>query len=164
MANQGRRRDVMPLIEEIENSHGLLFGPSPASRRLARRFYGVPVFKWTEHYVLRDIWWEELSHVHLNPFDAENVPIAQLLDKFPWLAERMVHVLETMENWKPKTFRELFIPGYIDRTTGWIAMFGIFFGFVSVFGLVLNGYQIYLGQRQMEIALKTFALQFNATA
>jgi len=154
----------MPLIEEIKNSHRLLFGRSPASRRLARRFYGVPVFKWKEYLDLSNFWWEELSHIQLDPFDAENVPIAELLEKFPWLAERMVHLLETMENWKPKTFRELFISGYIDRTTWWIAMFGIFFGFVSLFGLILNGYQIYLGQRQMEIALKTFALQFNATA
>src|SRR5271155_4859639 len=85
-----RHRDVMPLIEEIKNSHRLLFGRSPASRRLARRFYGVPVFKWKEYLDLSNFWWEELSHIQLDPFDAENVPIAELLEKFPWLAERMV--------------------------------------------------------------------------
>jgi hypothetical protein len=49
-------------------------------------------------------------------------------------------------------------------------MFGIFFGFMSVLGLVLNGYQIYVGQwalylsqQQINIALQAFQLQFNST-
>ena len=60
--------------------------------------------------------------------------------------------------------------GYIDPTSWWVAMFGIFFGFMSVLGLVLSGYQIYLGQRalylsqqQINIALQAFQLQLNTT-
>ena len=117
-----------------------------------------------------DGWSKELSGVWLKRCEVENAPTADVLERFPHFAGRMVHLLESMENWKPKTFRELFIPGYVDRTSWWIAMFGIFFGFMSVLGLVLNGYQIYLGQRavylsqqQINIALQAFQLQFNST-
>jgi len=134
---------------------------------LARRFYGVPL---DEKRRYDDDWSNELSGVWLHRCEVENAPTADVLERFPYFANRMVHLLESMENWKPKTFRELFIPGYIDRTSWWIAMFGIFFGFMSVLGLVLNGYQIYVGQRalhlsqqQINIALQAFQLQLNTT-
>jgi hypothetical protein len=136
---------------------------------LARQFYGVPLSENSIH-AINAPWSKELSSVYLQEFYVENIPTEKVLECFPWLAERMVHLLETMENWKPKTFGELFIPGYMDRTSWWIAMFGIFFGFMSVLLVVLSGYQIYLGQRalylsqqQINVALQAFQLQFNTT-
>jgi hypothetical protein len=64
-----------------------------------------------------------------------------------------------MEAWRPRSFRELFIPGYSGRFDWWIAMFGAFFGIVTILGLGLSGYQAYVGQRQLAVAL----LALNAT-
>ena len=165
--NYIRDRDIRRFRREIRESHALLFNRNSASRKIARKFYGVPfscnIFS-TAH------WTEELLSIYLNQLQIENVPMERALQDFPWLGERMIHLLETMENWKPTTFHELFTPGYVDRTSWWIAMFGIFFGFLSVFGLALNAYQIYLGQRalylsqqQINVALKALQLQFNIT-
>jgi hypothetical protein len=168
-----RDREIGEFSREIRASHALLFNRNSASRKLARKFYGVPfAASGTPAH-----WTEELLSVHLNPFEIENVPMETALQDFPWLGERMIHLLETMENWKPTTFHELFTPGYVDRTSWWMAMFGIFFGFMSVLGLVLNAYQIFLGQRaislsqqqinlaqqQISVALKALQLQFNTT-
>lgn len=169
--NYIRDRDIGRFRREISESHALLFNRNSASRKIARKFYGVPLDG------IDSRWTEELLSVHLDTCKIENVPMETALQDFPWLGERMIHLLETMENWKPTTFHELFTPGYVDRTSWWIAMFGIFFGFMSVLGLVLNAYQIFLGQRaislsqqqinlaqqQISVALKALQLQFNTT-
>ena len=95
--------------------------------------------------------------------NVDNVPTATILKKFPYLAPRMVHLLVRMENWRPRAFRELFIPSYTDRTTWWVAMFGIFFGVMSVFSVALSAYQAVVGQRQLSIALQALAAQLNGT-
>lgn len=83
-----------------------------------------------------------------------NASTAKVLKEFPLLGRRMVHLLEQMEGWKPRSFRELFIPGYAARMDWWVAMFAIFFGIISVLGLGLSGYQAFVGQRQLSIALQ----------
>src|SRR5271170_1420715 len=151
-------------MDEIEASHQLLFSRSSASLKLARHFYGVPLDTYIDEF-----WSEGLLAIYSKPFtDIKSKPVAEALKSFPILAPRLVHLLERMENWKPETFHELFIQAYTDRTNWWVAMFRIFVGLMSVLGLALNAYQIflgqrvlYLGQRQIDIALKAFALQFN---
>jgi len=58
-----------------------------------------------------------------------------------------------MENWRPRTFRELFIPGYSGRLDWWVAMFAIFFGATSIVGLGIVCYQAAVGQKQLAAAL-----------
>ena len=38
-----------------------------------------------------------------------------IIAQFPYFGARMVHLLEQMEYWKPRTPNELLIPGYPDR-------------------------------------------------
>lgn len=136
---------------EVRKSHELLFSRTPASSRLGERFYGVPLIERPD-WKPND-WIRTLKYVWKGNFVVENIPTAKVLKEFPYLAPRLVQLLERMENWKPRTFPELFIPGYVDRTNWWVAMFGIFFGVITVLDLVLNAYQVYLAQRQVAIAL-----------
>ena len=92
-------------------------------------------------------------------FKVENMPAEEILEQFPYYAPRLVHLLERMENWKPRKFSEVFIPAYVDRTTWYVSMFAIFFGTISILGLVLNAYLIYLTQRQLDVTLQAL----NAT-
>ena len=63
----------------------------------------------------------------INRTRADNAPFVSILDEFPYLAPRIVHLLEQMENWRPRMFRELFVPeGYSDRSNWWVSMFAIF--------------------------------------
>lgn len=79
--------------------------------------------------------------------------------EFGLLAPRIVHLLRRMETWRPRTFREMFIPGYATRMDWWVAMFAIAFGVVSVLGLGIGVYQLYLGQRQLSVALEALVCQ-----
>lgn len=75
-----------------------------------------------------------------------------------YFGPQVIHLLQSIENWRPRTVRELFIPGYSARLEWWVAMFALFFGIISILGLVVCGYQAYLSKRQLAVALK----QLNA--
>lgn len=81
------------------------------------------------------------------------LPAAKLLEQFPYLAPRMVYLLQRMENWTPRTFGDLFIPAYNARMDWWVSMFAIFFGIMSIVGLAFGAVQTYLAQRQLAVAL-----------
>jgi hypothetical protein len=82
-----------------------------------------------------------------------NAPAEDTIAQFPYFGARMVHLLEQMEYWKPRTPNELLIPGYPDRMGYYVASFGFFIGIVAVATLGLSGYQTSLAYRSLEAAL-----------
>jgi hypothetical protein len=130
-------RTIRRLHHEIILSYYLLFDRSEASRKLAHNFYDV--------YRMRT----SMYGLDFTPITIDNVPVAEILKCFPYLGPRIVHLLERMDNWSPRGFRQLFIPSYTDRSNWWIAMFGLFFGFMSIVVVILNILLVYLGWRQL---------------
>lgn len=164
------REEYAKLRQEVQWSRAILFNRNAASRKLGEHFYGVPmkivgISRLAGETIQSNM--EPVSIMCIYPeleVDVDNVPTATILEKFPYLAPRMVHLLERMENWSPRTFRELFIPSYTNRNNWWVAMFGLFFGVMSVMSMGLSTYQAVVGQRQLAVALQAFALQLNSTA
>jgi hypothetical protein len=152
-----KNRNLKALQGEIYRTHSLLLYRDSASLKLASDFYGLPF----RESVSADRWATAPDFMSKpgcsyreDVVTVENMPAEKILQQFPYYAPRMVHLLECMENWKPRTFREVFIPAYVDRTNWYVSMFAIFFGIMSVLGLALNTYQMYLGQRQLTVALQ----------
>jgi hypothetical protein len=77
----------------------------------------------------------------------ENVPAIKVLKEYPYFATRMVYLLERMEKWNPRTFRQLFVPSYGHRRDWFLGIFGLFFGLVSIISLVLLGYQKFIWEK-----------------
>jgi hypothetical protein len=59
-----------------------------------------------------------------------------------------------MRVWKPRTVRELFIPGYYDRFAWFVAIFGITFGVIASLGLIANIVQIAIAVIMLRLALR----------
>jgi hypothetical protein len=135
------------LMTEITLSHVMLFQRS-TSRRIAEEFYGVDweeLFMWLKFdgEVLEDGPWWGLKVDYVLGRD-------KVLEQFPYLAPRLVNLLEKMENWGPRTVWELGTPGYKDRVSWWAAIFGLFFGCVSMLLVFLSIYQAVLIQLQLD--------------
>ena len=167
-----RGSEIDNLRAEIRKSHALLFHRHTASRKLAEKFYSLKLKR------MRYLEWSELTgrdagkwtgtpalmvRCHAREIDADNAPTAKILKEFPLLAPRMVHLLQRMETWRPRTFRELFITAYSTRMDWWVSMFVIIFGVISVLSLVLGIYQAFVGQKQLSVALEALAMQEKGT-
>jgi hypothetical protein len=108
------------------------------------QFYGAPIGEYCEHYGRFKVDLDE-------KFEVDYVPTDEVLEMFPYLAPRLVNLLEKMEHWSPQTFRELTIPGYADRLSWWGALFAFFFGLISIFVLAVSIYSAILIQLQLNL-------------
>lgn len=137
----------------------MLFHRNPESRRLGKQFYGVRIRQVSRLKFIndKDRGWSQPPQYMLScpahELDVDDLPVSRIFKEFPYLAPRMVRLLERMESWKPRSFGQLFIPGYAGRFEWWIAMFGVFFGVVSLLSLIaslasvgLSAYQIQLSK------------------
>jgi len=135
--------------KELRLTHEILFTRSISSRKLGERLYGRSISSTTAwgSFLFDDVTSVSLcNHV----FDQTSSNISN----FHFFGPRIIYLLQAMENWRPRTFREIFICGYAARRDWWFAMFAIFFGFVTILGLGLSAYQAYLAQMQVALALK----------
>jgi hypothetical protein len=137
-------------------THALLFTQNVDSLAIGTRFYGARI--------------EKIGGGDFGNNRAGKGPLAVILDagfdgRFPGLrdfeifGDRIAHILRKMEDWKPRTFRELFIVGYKGRFEWWVAIFGIFVGFVSILILAMGIWAAVAAQKQYNLALKEAALQ-----
>jgi Flp pilus assembly protein TadB len=55
---------------------------------------------------------------------------------------RLAYLQEQMKTWRPRRFSELFTPGYYDRFTWFIAIFGLVFGIIATLSLVTSIIQV----------------------
>jgi hypothetical protein len=141
-------RTIDEFQKELRLTHEILFTRSLSSRKLGERLYGRSISSTTRwgSFLFDDVTSVSLrDHV----FDQTSSNISN----FRFFGTRIVYILQAMEDWRPHTFCEIFIPGYADRRDWWVAMFAIFFGFITVLGLGLTAYQAYLAQRQVVLAL-----------
>lgn len=137
---------------ELHNTHDLLFNRSPSSKKLGERFYGRPILGHTNALYRRRLLFNKLridnqtEEVEVNLLSPYILPE---FSEFPIFAPRICHLLRSMEEWRPRTFRELFIPGYSKRLDWWVAMFGVFIGIIAILSLGISCYQAVLAQKQV---------------
>lgn len=123
---------------ELLLSHTLLFSNKPTSKSIGERFYGFNIDLLNE---MRRRYPENPNRVHE-------------LSDFSILRPRILRLFRCMDEWKPRTFQELFISGYSGRLEWWVAMFAGFVGIISLLSLAVSCYQAFLGQRQLTVTLE----------
>src|SRR5271170_7644609 len=64
------------------------------------------------------------------------------LKQFRHYRPRLAYLQEQMKAWRPRRFSELFTPGYYDRFTWFIAIFGLVFGIIATLSLVTSIIQV----------------------
>jgi len=64
------------------------------------------------------------------------------LRQFRHYRPRLAYLQEQMKAWRPRRFPELFTPGYYDRFTWFIAIFGLVFGIIATLSLVTSIIQV----------------------
>lgn len=121
---------------ELTLSHALLFGGKGASKSIGSRFYGIDIDFATE---IRRIFPEDTNKV----LEARDFSI---------LHPRIILLLRSMEEWKPRTLRDFFISGYSRRLDWWVAMFALIVGAISFLSLAVSFYQAVLGRKQLSLA------------
>jgi hypothetical protein len=132
-------------------THALLFTQNVDSLAIARKFYGGDVFVAGR--------WDRLDYARLKRtiviLDAGYPRLGRFpgLRDFEIFGDRIAHILRKMEDWKPRTFRELFIYGYKGRFEWWVAVFGVFVGFVSLLILAMGIWAAVAAQKQYNLAL-----------
>lgn len=131
-------RTISDFQKELHLTHRLLFCRNDASLRLGEHLYGVPING------------KGTFSVRLTgDFDGRLPNISE----FRLLGPRIKYLLRAMEMWRPRRFREVFIPAYSGRMDWWVAMFAIFFGVISILSLGFTVYQSVLSQKQLKAAL-----------
>jgi hypothetical protein len=139
-------------MKELEMSHALLFTQNDDSRSIGGCFYGgSKSIKGYGGHVLFD----GKTTVELDGRFGGRFPG---LRDFEVFGDRIAHILRKMEDWKPRTFRELFIYGYKGRFEWWVAMFGVFVGVVSILVLAMGIWATVAAQKQYDLALKEAGL------
>jgi len=144
------RRIIDKFQKELELTHAVLFSRSASSQALGERLYGLPIK--SQRVVTRSV---------VLKYNRGRLPA--LVD-FPIFGPRIIHLLRSMEQWHPRTFRELFIPGYSGRLDWWVAMFGAFIGIIAILSLGISCYQSVLGQKQVNLAVQSLNLQNGGIA
>lgn len=100
-------------MTEIVYSHKLLFQQNLASQKIGMQFYGSRLDdgrKAREAFYVYDA-----QRGFFAPLKVNSIAKEKMLKQFPYLAPRMVNLLEKIENWSPRSAGELLTPGYTNR-------------------------------------------------
>jgi hypothetical protein len=135
-------RAIDEFIQELLLTHEFMFNRSASSRKLGEWLYGCPI-----GYVGQSDRCIFLGKGDLNS-DSSNIA------NYKYFGPRIRHLLHSMEQWRPRSYRELFIPSYTSRLDWAVAMAALFFGIVSLLGLFFTVWQAVVGQRQLTLALQ----------
>jgi hypothetical protein len=73
------------------------------------------------------------------------------LNRFRHFRDWISYLRDQIRVWKPRTWREMFVPGYYDRFAWFVAIFGMVFGFIASLGLLASIVQIGLGVAQLRV-------------
>jgi hypothetical protein len=135
-------RAIDEFIKELRLTHEIMFNRSASSRKLGEWLYGCPI---THEDRFGDSIF--LGKGDLNSYSSN-------LANYKYFGPRIRHLLHSMEQWRPRSYRELFIPSYTSRLDWAVAMAALFFGVVSLLGLFFTVWQAVVGQRQLTLALQ----------
>src|SRR5271155_839488 len=136
---------------EVSASYSLLFGQSVGGRDEARRLFGVPVRgSYYPDGLFSDLstplaslevihWRGKILHllleIRLTLYEeAKRLGFAQ----FDILGPRLANIKNRMEDWSPKSVRDLTKPGYGDRFTYYTQLFALFIAAIGVVGVILS--------------------------
>jgi hypothetical protein len=136
-------------------THALLFTQNADSMAIAKKFYGTTIIR-QRRLDISESGPTIVACVALDDRFGGRFPS---LRDFEIFGDRMAHILRRMEDWKPHTFRELFVNGYKGRFEWWVAMFGVFVGVISILVLGMGIWAAVVAQKQYNLALKLAALQ-----
>jgi hypothetical protein len=146
--------DLVALEEEMRLTFSLVFWRKEESRRIAKRIFTIP-----EPRTWRNVFssaalatrdkvriLESMGFPPLLIFGSSTlVPKGTIhLNRFRHFRNQIGYLREQMRAWKPRTVREIFVPGYYDRFAWFVAIFGMAFGIIASLGLIAQLVQIAL--------------------
>jgi len=149
--------EVDAVMDEMHLTMFLLFGQIPESSRIARKLlqqeFSRPMrrgwfsFFLNNHPAKWDIErkWDEILYGYGSGArsDADFTMKGTFhLKQFRYYRRRLAYLQEQMKAWRPRKFSELFTPGYYDRFTWFIAIFGLVFGVIATLSLVTSIIQV----------------------
>jgi hypothetical protein len=147
------RSAIEDFERELAITHALLFSRNPESRKLASRFYGTHRIIMSEsEYNQYQRSRNDTKYVYLDPRFGGKFPS---LNDFKIFRDRIANILRSMEEWRPRTFGQLFTPGYKKKMEWWVAMFGIFFGVISILIFAVGLWTAIVAQKQYLFTLKS---------
>ena len=125
--------------KELALTHALLFARNRESLKIGTKFYGAPINDDESYF--RDL--DRRIFLDLGSTDS----LLGIKD-FEIFGKRIVIILNAMEEWHPRNFWQLFTIGYTDRMTWWVAMFGMFFGVISILIFMVGLWTAIVAQKQ----------------
>lgn len=151
--------EVDAVEKEMRLTMFLLFQRSPESKGIERKLLersrrGSKLLGWlrfwptTRTLLMDDLLWATLIPEVHHPWDY--MPSGRdftmkgtfHLRQFRHYRTRLAYLQEQMKVWKPRKFTGLFTPGYYDRFTWFIAIFGLVFGIIATLSLVTSIIQV----------------------
>jgi len=81
------------------------------------------------------------------------------LREFRLYRPHLAYLHQQMMGWKPRTFSELFIPGYADRLGWYTAIFAIVFGVLGLLSVVTSIVQMGLAIVALQVSQEQLRLQ-----
>jgi len=81
------------------------------------------------------------------------------LREFPLYRPHLAYLHQQMLGWKPRSFSELFIPGYSDRLGWYTAIFAIVFGVLGLLSVVTSIVQMGLAIVALQVSQEQLRLQ-----
>jgi hypothetical protein len=112
----------------------LLFGRDDDSKQLAQQLFAPKSHKS-----------KSTAKAKLLPIELlEDMTTGQHLRDFPAYRFHLAYLQQSMQQWKPRSFSELFSPGYFDRLSWFTAVFGLVFGLIGLLSLVTSVIQVAL--------------------
>jgi len=148
--------EVDAVAEEMRLSMFLLFLRTDESQRIAQKLFSK-IFHanstrfafWRDNPAARTLP-DMREDMRQNPWDqADYKPGRDFkmkgafhLRQFRYYRPRLAYLQEQMKAWRPRRFSELFKPGYYDRFTWFIAIFGLVFGIIATLSLVISIIQV----------------------
>ena len=81
------------------------------------------------------------------------------LREFKYYRPHLAYLHQQMLSWKPRTFTELFIPGYSDRLGWYTAIFGISFGILGILSVFTSIIQMGVAIVALQVTQEQLRLQ-----
>jgi hypothetical protein len=154
---------------EIRSSYSLLFSRKERSRKKAvKRFSNLGIsVQFTDKYEygpkdasqkksVRIAKWDRRPFLHRYRSGSPH------LEQFQHYRFHLASLQRQMNEWKPQTVRELFIPGYKDRFAWWTTIFAASIGLFGKIGLVASIIQTVVAFQSYNVSVQALNISLEA--